>query len=68
MNGEFRKRFCQITFNESMLETSRRINIGRTAVEKWKYGLCDPSMKSIIKICKEYDVSADWLLGLSDKK
>ncbi len=38
------------------------------AVSFWLTKYVYPQTEMIIKICKTYDVSADWLLGLSDER
>ena len=38
------------------------------AVSFWLTKYVYPQTETIIKICKTYDVSADWLLGLSDER
>ena len=38
------------------------------AYQKYEYGSREPSFEILIKLCKYFDVSADYLLGLSDIK
>ena len=37
-----------------------------SAVTKWKQGIQNPSTGAIIKIAKYFDVTTDYLLGISD--
>lgn len=38
----------------------------KSQVAQWDRGDCAPSADNIAKLCLVLDVSADWLLGLSD--
>ena len=38
------------------------------AYQKYEYGSREPSFDMLINLCKYFDVSADYLLGLSDIK
>ncbi len=42
--------------------------IDEKSFQKWLTLYRYPHSEQIIKICKAYDVSADWLLGLSDER
>lgn len=49
-------------------EIAEDLHIELRAVSQWCTDYVFPSAQSIIKICTVYDVSADWLLGLSDER
>lgn len=38
-----------------------------TGVASWEQGLSEPNINDIRFLCKLYDVSADYLLGLKDE-
>lgn len=42
--------------------------ISHQAFSIWLSKYAYPQSDMVIKICKAYDVSADWLLGLSDER
>lgn len=45
---------------------AKAVSISSSAVRMWYNGYSRPDMEKIPEICKFFDVSADWLLGLSD--
>jgi len=47
-------------------ELANAVGIGSSAVRMWYTGYARPDIEKIPAICKFYEVSADWLLGLSD--
>lgn len=52
----------------SQAELSRRIITARGTVSRWMHGVSAPHAEDLYKMCEELNVSADWLLGLSDRK
>lgn len=48
----------------SQVVLADNLNYSREAVIAWERGRKLPSYDAIIGICKYFDVSADWLLGL----
>jgi transcriptional regulator with XRE-family HTH domain len=42
------------------------LGIKKEAFQHYEYGKRKPPYENIIKLCRLLDVSADWLLGLSD--
>ena len=51
---------CNITQNE----LAKKIGKGRTTITEYENGKIDPPGKIILEICKELNVSADWLLDI----
>lgn len=43
------------------------INKSSTGVASWEQGLSEPSVNDIRSLCKIFEVSADYLLGLEDE-
>jgi len=43
------------------------INKSPTGVASWEQGLSEPSVNDIRSLCKIFEVSADYLLGLEDE-
>lgn len=47
-------------------ELSKNINFGQSTIVAWEKGIKKPTYEAIIALAKFFDVSADYLLGLSD--
>ena len=47
---------------------AERAGISAMSVSDWTTGKIQPNAESIYLICKEFDVSADYLLGLTDEE
>ena len=50
----------------SQKKISEGIGISETQYQKYEYGKTKPNYEYIIKLCNYFNVSADYLLGLSD--
>lgn len=46
---------------------AKDLNLSQQTVANWCYGYNEPKAKQIVIICQYLDVSADYLLGLTDK-
>ena len=46
----------------------KRTGFAQSTVWAWCSGVREPNVFALVCICEEFNVSADWLLGLSDKK
>lgn len=51
---------------ENQKELALAIGVAQSAISQWEKGINEPKANYIVKICKHYKVSADYLLGLSD--
>ena len=49
-------------------ELANAVSIGSSGVRMWYTGYARPDIDKIPAICKFYEVSADWLLGISDTR
>ena len=52
----------------SQADLDKRTGIGRANISRYVCNKQMPTVDSLITICKTLNVSADWLLGLSDRK
>ncbi len=43
-----------------------RLNVTKFTISNWEQGKSEPSHEFLVKICRLYNVSADYLLGISD--
>ena len=46
---------------------ARKLGVSTPTVSKWEQGESDPNVKTLIRICRLYNVTSDFLLGLSDE-
>lgn len=51
----------------SRYKMAKDLNLSQQTVANWCYGYNEPKAKQIVIICQYLDVSADYLLGLTDK-
>ena len=47
-------------------DVERGAGIANSSIAQWKRGVCKPGLANIIRLSKFFDVSSDYLLGLSD--
>ena len=47
-------------------EMARKLGFSISTVRKWEQNCCDPALETIVEICRLYNVSADYLLGLTE--
>ena len=65
---EFTKRFNEILqqSGKTQVEIAKALNITKQCVNDYKTGKSVPSLETLYTLCKYLDVSADYLLGLTD--
>lgn len=54
--------------NLSQVAAARKVGISQQAWARYESNGCSPNVESLIPICRAFGVSADWLLGLSDRR
>lgn len=52
--------------NISMYKLAKDLEVNKQTVNFWLNGVNEPKISYLIKLCNYFDVSADYLLGLSD--
>ena len=52
--------------NISQIKLAKEIGVSQRAVSKWCIGQSEPTASNIYKIAIYFDVTADFLLGLSE--
>lgn len=62
------QRLSEILKGEKQVVTAGKLNVEQGTVSKWKNGETIPNPDTLVEIADLYDVSVDWLLGLSDVK
>ena len=65
----FRERLQEIRndHHDTQLQLSKKLGVAKSSVSNWEQGKSEPGFDILCKICQIYDVSSDFLLGLSDE-
>lgn len=50
----------------TQVELAKKLGYGYTAIANYEAGRNEPSLRDLVSICKIFDISADYLLGISD--
>ena len=50
-----------------MKQVSDALGLERTRYLKWEHGDAQPSLDMLVRLCKLFGVSADYLLGLDER-
>ncbi len=68
--NDFAKRLKELRIenNLTQAEVSKRLGLTRNAFSNYESGIRQPSYETLKEICKFFNVSADYLLGLNDKE
>ena len=61
-------RDSRIEKGDNQKDVANYLGITINAYRKYEYGEREPSFAFLIKLCEYFNVSADYLLGLSDIK
>ena len=64
----FKDRFNEVlkTCGKTQTQIAKELNISKQCVNDYKKGKSVPSIETLYLLCKILDVSADYLLGLTD--
>ena len=54
--------------NLTQIDIAKAIDISLRAYRYYETGEREPTISTVIKLCEYFNVSSDYLLGLSDKK
>ena len=68
MNTKFTERLKELRTekNINQVELSAEIGVSKGIVSLWENGLREPGMYSLIQLAKFFEVSIDYLVGISD--
>ena len=50
----------------SQKELAKELSVTQTTISKWEQDIRNPDIYTIVKMCKLFNVSADYFLGLED--
>lgn len=69
MQSLFSKNLLYLRLNrqETVAATARIFGVARVSYLHWEQGKTEPTISSILRICKFYNVSCDYLLGIESK-
>ena len=54
--------------HDSQAQFAEKLGVSEGAVQSWESGASVPDTDVVVKIAKTFNVSADWLMGLSDQR
>ena len=65
---EFQNRLKELRKEEELTQKqlAKYLNVSYRTVSSWEAGTRQPDYEILISLCKYFDVSADYLLGLTD--
>ena len=65
---KFKERFNEIlkSCGKSQVEIAKAANVSKQCISDYKAGKSVPSIETLYLICEFLDISADYILGLSD--
>lgn len=66
--NKFAERLRELRLEKGLTqqELSKKINISTACINRWEKNLRVPNIDSIIVLCKFFDCSADYIIGLED--
>ena len=65
---ESRIKSLRVSLGLNQVEFATQLSVTKQSVSNWENGNILPSIDMLIKICNIFSVSADYLLGLDDKR
>ena len=68
MNTIFPERLKELREEKEIgqIELSEKLNVSKGIISLWENGLREPKLSNLIAIAKFFDVTIDYLAGLSD--
>lgn len=51
----------------NQVEFGKKLGVTKQCISNWENGNIQPSIDMLIKICNEFSISSDYLLGLSSE-
>lgn len=62
-----RLKYLRIYYNISQKELAKNLNITPKVISNYEHGRVEPTCQAVIDIAQFFNVSTDYLLGLTDK-
>ena len=68
MREDFAKRLREVRLQSGLTQQAiaDKLCIARISYLHWEQGRTEPSINNICALCKLFDVTADYMIGLSD--
>lgn len=66
--NKFRLRDLRRENNLTSRELAKLLNVSQPTITRWENGLQEPSKKNVKKLASYFNVSSDYLLGLTDER
>ena len=65
---EFTKRLKELRLEKglSQIQLAKETGLGKSAIGLWELGQCIPNAVAIITLAKYFNVTTDYLLGVTD--
>lgn len=67
MIAKFSEKLESLRGGKTQRDFAKSLGIPLTTYTNWIAGIRSPSAEAVLSICTQLGVSADWLLGISDK-
>ncbi|MDE6398702.1 MAG: helix-turn-helix domain-containing protein [Clostridiales bacterium] len=66
--NQFTKRLKELREERKLSQNdlARELKISAACISRWEKGLRVPNIESIMLLCKYFDCSADYLIGIAD--
>lgn len=64
----FAKRFLELRLERKLSQDklAKIFNVGQQTISKWENGICEPDYNTLVAVAKFFDVTTDYLLGLTN--
>ncbi len=68
MENKFAERLKELRVEHGygQVELSKKLDVSKGIISLWENGLREPNMNSLIALAKVFEVSIDYLVGLTD--
>lgn len=58
----------RLSLGLNQVQFGNKLGVSKQSVSNWESGYIQPPIDTLIRICRLFSVSADYLLGLDDRK
>lgn len=64
----FAKRFLELRLEQNLSQEklAKVFSVGQQTISKWEHDISEPDYNTLVAIAKFFDVTTDYLLGLTD--